>query len=195
MTKRGVFAVFEGLDFSGKTTQSKLLYNKLNETNMKSVHMRFPDRDTDIGKIIDKYLKGEIKLNDQTIHLLFSANRWELMDKIENYLKTGVNVIVDRYSYSGIAYTSAKGLDFDWCKTSDVGILQPDIVFFLDITPKLASERKGYGGEVYEKVDFQTKVLLNYNKLRDRSWKTIKADRAINEIHDEIYNIFKILSM
>lgn len=37
------------------------------------------DRDTAIGSVIDKYLKKEIDLPDQAIHLLFTANRWETM--------------------------------------------------------------------------------------------------------------------
>ncbi len=43
----------------------------------------------------------------------------------------GTNIILDRYAYSGVAFTSAKGLDLEWCKNSDKGLPKPDIVFFL----------------------------------------------------------------
>jgi dTMP kinase len=71
---RGKLVVFEGLDRSGKSTQSKLLHENLEN----SVLVRFPNRETTTGKIIDTYLKGTQDLCDEAIHLLFSANRWEL---------------------------------------------------------------------------------------------------------------------
>lgn len=35
---------------------------------------------------------------------------------METKLKSGTTLIVDRYSYSGVAFSSAKGLDIEWCK-------------------------------------------------------------------------------
>lgn len=43
------------------------------------------------------------------IHLLFSANRWERAKNIIKTLEAGVTVIVDRYCYSGVAFSAAKG--------------------------------------------------------------------------------------
>lgn len=71
--KRGAFIVFEGVDRSGKTTQAKLLADRL-----QAHHIRFPDRSTGIGSIIDRYLRKEVELEDHAVHLLYSANRWEL---------------------------------------------------------------------------------------------------------------------
>jgi dTMP kinase len=46
-------------------------------------------------------------------------------------LQKGNFIILDRYAYSGVAFTSAKGLDYEWCKNSDRGLPRPDMVFFL----------------------------------------------------------------
>ena len=43
-------------------------------------------------------------------------------------LEAGVNVIIDRYAYSGVAFTASKGLDIEWCKNPDRGLPKPDIV-------------------------------------------------------------------
>ncbi|KAJ8585933.1 hypothetical protein M405DRAFT_864999 [Rhizopogon salebrosus TDB-379] len=84
-TKRGAFIVIEGLDKSGKSTQASLLLHRLQDpqdveatTPPKVVLLKFPDRTTSIGKMIDAYLRSESDLDDRAIHLLFSANRWEL---------------------------------------------------------------------------------------------------------------------
>lgn len=76
-SKRGTFIVLEGLDRSGKTTQCKLLEQRFVEAGRPVKMMRFPDRTTVIGQMIDGYLKSDVEMEDHVIHLLFSANRWE----------------------------------------------------------------------------------------------------------------------
>ena len=120
MNKRGLFIVFEGLDRSGKSTQSKLLAEMLRKMGEKVSEFRFPNRESELGKMIGQYLtKKDFKMNNETIHLLFSANRWEEKEKIVDTLNSGTHIICDRYAYSGVAYSNAKGLNFDWCKKSD----------------------------------------------------------------------------
>ncbi|KAK8041452.1 thymidylate kinase-domain-containing protein [Apiospora phragmitis] len=74
---RGAFIVFEGMDRAGKTTQAKLLQQRCIEEGRDVKFMRFPDRTTPIGQMIDAYLRGQTEIEDHVIHLLFSANRWE----------------------------------------------------------------------------------------------------------------------
>lgn len=85
--------------------------------------MNFPDRTTPIGKMINDFLTQKIELSHQAIHLLFSANRWEKSKFIEETLEKGTHIVCDRYWYSGAAYSSAKGLDFEWCLTPDKGLI------------------------------------------------------------------------
>ena len=48
--------------------------------------------------------------------------------------------ICDRYAYSGVAFSSAKGLDLDWCKACDSGLPAPDCVIYLDIPVEEAAK-------------------------------------------------------
>ncbi len=48
--------------------------------NIESEVWRYPNRTTNIGKLINNYLSKEIELEDHAVHLLFSANRWETVD-------------------------------------------------------------------------------------------------------------------
>ena len=90
---RGLLIVFEGCDRSGKTTHCKRITKELGD---EAVFMRFPDRSTPMGQMIDGYLKGEKQLNDKVIHLLFAANRWEKVQELEEAIQAGKHVIVDR---------------------------------------------------------------------------------------------------
>ena len=132
--KRGALIIFEGCDRSGKTTQCQRLVKYLSENLplMGDLHaakmMRFPDRDTNIGKTISSYLKNESNLEDHVIHLLFSANRWERKNDLVQALESGQHVIVDRYAFSGVAFTASKGLPFEWCRQPDRGLPKPGMI-------------------------------------------------------------------
>ncbi|KAJ0704381.1 putative dTMP kinase [Helianthus annuus] len=186
---RGALIVLEGLDRSGKTSQSGRLVSYLNGLGHPVESWRFPDRDTAVGKMISAYLSNESQLDDHTIHLLFSANRWEKRSLMEATLKSGTSLIVDRYSYSGVAFSSAKGLDIEWCKAPEVGLLAPDLVVYLDIPPEKAAERGGYGGERYEKLEFQKNVAQYYKKLSDASWKMIDACQPMEDVEKQLKEI------
>lgn len=147
--KKGKLIVLEGLDRSGKSSVSKFIADHLQTLKLDTSSINFPDRTTPIGQMINNYLKSNCHHNDQTIHLLFSANRWECMPKIQQLLSDGNYVICDRYWYSGVAYSCAKGLDYEWCKAPDQGLIEPDLVIYLRADPEVLQKRKDYGEERY----------------------------------------------
>ncbi|KAJ1723036.1 hypothetical protein LPJ53_002608 [Coemansia erecta] len=183
---RGLFILFEGCDRSGKTTQSTRLVEALNSQGIRAKLLKFPDRTTAIGKMIDGYLTQQNKLSDEAVHLLFSANRWEAMEQMRADLESGTTLIVDRYAFSGVAFSAAKRLDFKWCKAPDVGLLAPDRVFFMDIHPDDAAKRDGFGDEIYEKREFQIEVRVKFFSMMDNTWSIVDANRDKDEIHRQI---------
>lgn len=185
---RGILVAFEGCDRSGKSTQCQMLVEYLKSIGRDVAHLRFPDRTTAIGQSINSYLQGKTELEDHAIHLLFSANRWEVVPKIKQLLENGTLVIVDRYAFSGVAFTAAKGFDVTWCKNPDRGLPNPDVVFYLDISIKDAQARGSFGDERYEKVEFQERVANIYKQLRSDDWKVVDAMKDVNEIHADIRN-------
>ena len=108
-------------------------------------------------------------------------------------LEGGVNVICSRYAYSGVAYSNAKGLNLDWCKSVDSGLIRPDIVVYLDVDPVELSKRSGFGDEVYEKVEFQTKVQKSFREVLKNEDNVIVIDgtKKPEVIHEEIYSAYK----
>lgn len=191
---RGAFILFEGIDHSGKTTQSSLLAHTLEAEGKPVAHLRFPDRSTSIGTMIDKYLRSKPQeenestrsSRDRSIHLLFSANRWEVVPTIISLLESGTNVVLDRYAHSGVAYTAAKGYDLDWCKSPDRGLPIPDLVIYLKLRPEEASKRGSYGSERYETIEFQEKVSSAYELLKDSSWRIVDASQSLEQIQSQV---------
>ncbi|KAG1817211.1 thymidylate kinase-domain-containing protein [Suillus subaureus] len=206
-SKRGAFIVIEGLDRSGKSTQASLLHDRLQDrqdagaTTPKVVLLKFPDRTTAIGKMIDAYLRSESELDDRAIHLLFSANRWELASTIVAHLAQGTTVLADRYAFSGIAFSARKGLSYEWCRAPEVGLPAPDLTLFLNISPDVAAARGGYGLERYEKEEVQKGVRRVFNKIGravqeegEGKWVEIDAGKTKEEVAEELWKAVEPLA-
>lgn len=123
-------------------------------------------------------------------------------------LRSGTHVVMDRYAYSGVAFSSAKpGLDVPWCKAPDAGLPRPDVLLFMDLPPEAAAARAGFGGERYEKPDFQKAVRGVFAELQAEAdaasadgssgsgaetgagaglWRNINADGTIEAIGEVI---------
>ncbi|KAJ8978249.1 hypothetical protein NQ317_012605 [Molorchus minor] len=188
--KRGALIVFEGVDRSGKSTQCKKLVESLKKQNVKAHFMAFPDRTTSTGKLIDEYLRNkDCKVNDHAMHLLFSANRWENVDKMKAFLNDGITLIVDRYSYSGIAYSAAKkNMEIDWCKQPENGLPKPDKVLFLMVNQEEIMLRPDFGNERYENREIQKKVFEVYQQLfkENDNFESIDSARSIEDVQVEV---------
>lgn len=195
---RGLLIVFEGGDRCGKSTQCQMLQNALNDIGYTQVEiMRFPCRDSAIGKLISNYLSGKVEIDSpESVHLLFSANRWELSGMIREKLESGTILILDRYIASGIAFSMAKGLSKEWCISSDSGLPTADITFYLELPAEQAAFRKDYGNERYEKVSFQNHVSVAYHlqkQYHSSSWICVDAQQSPQIIHQQILE--QVLSM
>ncbi len=136
------------------------------------------------------------------IHLLFSANRWEAAEQIKVDINAGVTIVVDRYYYSGIAYSAAKDrpdLDLRWAREPEVGLPRPDVCIFLDLAPEVAMTRGGFGLEKYETSKMQKRVRELFHELLKRpdgeDMVFIDAGRALDEVQRDmrslIENIFQ----
>ena len=173
---------------AGKSSQCKMLVDALKAKGTPVEHMVFPDRTTPIGKIINSYLASATDMDDHALHLLFSSNRWEAEAKIRSLLDAGTTVVCDRYAFSGIAYTGAKGVDLDWCAAPDAGLPAPDLVLFLEVPVEVAESRGEYGEERYEKREFQAKVRTAFEGLKARfpDWQIVDGQPAPPEVHAKV---------
>ncbi|MDT7876114.1 MAG: dTMP kinase [Sulfolobaceae archaeon] len=181
---------FEGIDGSGKTTIAKLVFERIVKIigNRKKVLLTQEPFTKEITSLIEKLgWKDPIALT-----LLFSADRAFHINWI---LKEGYDIILmDRYIHSTIAYQSVLGVDEEWIRLINSNFPKPDIVILLDIKPETALER--LRGKV-DKFNFSEK-LLSLSKVREkylelsrkeRNFKVINAERELNEIVEEVWNI------
>ena len=160
----------------------------LKRAGVKAELWRYPDRTTGMGVMINSYLQSKTEMDDGAIHLLFAANRWEKKKAMEAALEEGITLVVDRYSYSGVAFTAAKkipGLDLEWCKSPERGLVRPDAVLYLNMPVDAARGRGGFGEERYETETLQREVRAQFEKLTEDWWTVVDADRTVEQVAEE----------
>ena len=138
--KRGKFIVIEGIDQSGKKTQSLLLKNRLKKKGYKVGYISFPKYNTTIGKLVRKCLRDD-KISVEISHILLSANRWEAENEIRQLLEEMDFLICNRYRDSNIAYGLANGLEKKWLENLDLGLPKPDLTILLKVKISKALKR------------------------------------------------------
>ena len=194
---KGKLIVIEGLDKSGKTTQSKMLFSFYDRIYPGKVSLlNFPDYSTRIGREIKLFLEGRVKYDNEVKHMLLSANRWEKKSEIERLREKGNIVIINRYYQSNLAYGLANDMNFEWLVNLDYGLPKEDIVIVLDIDPVVSFKRgfdNGFVPDEFEKnTNFLEKARKNYLDLAKRfNWIVIDSDSDVNSLLESITNIIE----
>ena len=190
MNNKGTFICIEGLDGSGKTTQTKILTQKLRKSH-NAVYTTEPSRGK-IGTFIrNSYLYGEKRLSSVIEALLFAADRIEHVEtEVLPALHQGKLVISDRYLYSSLAYQGAAGLSLEWIEKINKHALRPDLAVFIDVDPKTAIYRLKPNKSVMENMETQQKVRKIYLKFVEKGRLTrINGDQPKNAVAKELYAV------
>ena len=141
---------FEGLDQSGKATQTDALRARLRQDGWRVHLLSFPDYRTPIGLEIRKALAGEREFGPDVLQLLYIANRYERKPDLTRWLDGGLILVCDRYMASSIAYGEAFGLDPAWLADMQKFLPKTTLTILLDIAPETAVARKSVDRDRYE---------------------------------------------
>jgi dTMP kinase len=192
LIQKPLFIALEGIDGSGTSTHSHLLKGFL-ETKGLKVHLTMEPSESDIGKLVRKYLKDK-NVPPTTDALLFAADRdFHYNNEIMNKLDEGQIVISDRYLESSIVYQSVQSdkISVDWVKEINKFVGFPDITIILDVNPKIALARKENEDlEKFEDTTFLDKVRNLYlARAEQKSYYIINSDDIIEIVQEKIQKI------
>ena len=199
---KGKFITFEGIDGCGKSTQVKMLIEKLEQLGMDVITIREPGGTRISESIRDILLYRDThELSERTEALLMTASRAQLTNEIIlPALDKGTWVIADRYADSTLAYQGGgRQVDINSLEklnqfaTYDI---VPDLTYFIDILPDEGVKRQKAKLDRIEQagIDFQSKVRNLYLKLAEKYSDRIiiiNGQDDINTIHNNIWQEFE----
>ena len=195
----GLFVSLEGCEGCGKSTQAKILYNKLLSINIPAILTREPGG-TPLGNQVRDLLKVQRNFNINPLAelFLFATARIQLVqDVIKPALFSGKVVICDRFADSTAVYQGyGRGLDLTLIESINkiaTGELQPDITLLLDTSPELGLQRKRNSKDdrfERENADFHRKIRDGYLEMAQKEpvrWFVLKPGQTIEEVSKLIW--------
>jgi len=191
--RKGILIVFEGIDGSGKTTQAKILLEKLQKKGLDAVYFQEPSQGK-WGRIIKEKALILDSLTPQEEVDLFQKDRRDNVEKnINPALKDKKVVILDRYYFSTIAYQGARGIDPEWIRRNNEKFaVKPDLVFILDIEAKNGLQRiedRKKKDKLFEREEYLVKVREIFKGFKGKGFIHIDGAKPKEEISRVIEKI------
>lgn len=202
----GKFITFEGPEGSGKSTQIRLLTERLEAAGLNVVLTREPGG-TATGEMIRNLLQHDAAgepLSDRSELLLFTASRAQLMDRlIRPALERDEWVLCDRFIDSTIAYQGfARGMDISTLEAINTFAIyerEPDLTILLDLEveagfsrleSRYADSDESHDRFECEARDFHHRVRDGYLQLAEQNptrFRRINSDRPIEEVAHDVW--------
>lgn len=216
---KGKLIVIDGIDGSGKATQTKILTARLRRAGLRVATLTYPQYDRFFGKLIGRYQRGDFgpPVHPYLASSLYAFDRFESRDRILKWLREGKIVVLDRYTSGNQIHQAARLPKRErknfllWLETLEnqmLGLPKPDLVIYLYLPAKIAAiltakkSARGYLGR--EKMDQMERDLGHQEAsakqamhlATSRHWKIIHCikSRQLLSIQDISNLIWKALS-
>jgi dTMP kinase len=186
------FIVFEGIDGCGKSTQSKLLIERLQKEGYKVAHIDFPQYGAKSASLVEEYLNGKYgsstEVGPYRASIFYACDRYDASFKIRRWLKEKRVVVSDRYVASNIGHQGGKIKDkkerkefIKWLYNLEYNIFEipkPDITFILKTSPELSFT---LAPKITEEEKKKKRQIYLKSKIRDIHEKDLKhLSNALN---------------
>lgn len=205
---KGLFIALEGIEASGKTTQTIRLGKKI--AHDLNVHLTKNPTNSYVGKFIRKsLLAGKMRMPPVAIQYLFGADREIQQEEIIEHLRNGEIVISDRYFWSSVAYGTADKRGVDYENERELSLtsfsllsmynqfILPDATIYLNIpideSVKRMSGSKKHA-EIYDNEETNIKVEKGYQwliKKFPKEFIILDGTKKEDDLEQEIIKIIQ----
>lgn len=190
---QGLFIVIEGIDGTGKSTQSKRLAEWFRSRGREVVLSREPTDGPWGKKLRESATTGRLSAEEE-LECFLNDRREHVEMNIKPALAEGKVVILDRYYFSTMAYQGARGFDpAEIRRRNEAFAPQPDLLLILDLSVESAHGRIGARGDTaneFEQRDTLTRCREIFLSLRDEPFAcVIDAEPSLNEVTADILSV------
>ena len=215
----GRLIVIEGIDGSGKSTQVRLLYGRLEKEARDFMRVTFPQYSEPSSALVKMYLAGEFGTDPEAVNA-YAASSFFAVDRFASYKKQwqryfegGGTVLTDRYTTSNAIHQGAKLEEaererfFTWLYEYEFELLRlprPTAVIYLDVPVevsvarmRLREKETGAKADIHETdTEYLEKCAqCGRQAATHYGWQTVSCmtggrEKTEEELHEEIYKIF-----
>ena len=219
---KGRLIVFEGTDGSGKATQSRLLFERLEREGVDCRKLNFPRYGEKSAALVELYLGGAFGSHPDDVNA-YAASTFYAVDRYASYkqdwggyYEAGGLLIADRYTTSNAVHQASKLPEgerkafLDWLFDTEyrlLGLPKPDLVIYLDmpteITEKMMRRREtatGTHADIHEQDETYLKNCRAAAReiVKDCGWTVIRCardgdPRTVEDIHNQVYRTVRKL--
>ena len=185
----GKLIVLYGINNLGKSTQAKLLVDRLQESGRSTTYLKYPIYElAPSGPLLNQYLRAgnPLNLSPREAQIIYALNRFQYQPELEAKLAEGEWVIAEDYTGTGLAWGWGAGVKLEFLEAINQGLRLPDLALWLD------GERFMTGVEAQHKHetnnDLMAKVRDCHAQLAERyGWPKFDANQPIDTLSDQLW--------
>lgn len=188
-TRPGLLVALEGIDGTGKSTQSRLLAEWIAGRGLTAARL-FEPTNGPIGQEIRRLASAGRADPEREMELFIEDRLQDVEQNILPALQRGHVVLIDRYYLSTMAYQGARGLDPEEIRTRNEAFApRPDLVLLFELTVEKALERiarrDASGPNLFERADYLNRVRAIFDSLEWKEIRRIDANRPPETVQED----------
>ncbi|MBU0981164.1 hypothetical protein KKC94_00560 [Patescibacteria group bacterium] len=180
-----------GINNIGKTTQAKLLVERLRSLGRSAVYVKYPVYDEEpTGQYLNNFLRSgtEQKISEEELQMWFTLNRYQFEPTLKGWLTEGKIVVAEDYVGTGIAWGTVKGASTHWLEEMNKYLVDEDLAILIDGERIESSMEEGHLHETnHEIMKRSRQVHLELAEKYD--WTKIPLQPTAPETSELIWQV------
>lgn len=187
----GKLIVLYGINNLGKSTQAKLLVEKLRTANLSAEYLKYPIYDlAPSGPLLNAYLRqnNPFNLTPREAQLLYAMNRWHYEPELRRKLTEGTWIIAEDYTGTGLAWGLGGGIEESFLLKINEGLLRENIGILFAGQRFMNAVESGHRHENDNELTERVKLAHEY-WAEQYGWQKINANLSIEAIAENIWQL------
>lgn len=187
---RGKLIALYGVNNLGKSTQAKMLVERLSASGKNAQYLKYPLYELGpSGPVIDAYLRGgnPHELSSREFQIMQVLNRTQYDAVLRERVENGEWIVVEDYVGTGLAWGIGAGVDATFLENLNEHLLQEDAAVLIDGERFLEGREEGHKHETDDTLTEQVR-LVHQKLAQRRGWHAVKANQTREEVHEDIYS-------
>lgn len=188
---KGKFIVLYGVNNLGKTTQAKLLTERLQNLNRQVKYLKYPIYELEpTGVMLDEYLRqgNPYELSPREAQIFYALNRHQYEPILASDIEYGIDIVAEDYLGTGLAWGLGAGVNKKFLERINQYLLSPDMSILLQGQRFMESLEPGHAHE--QNQELIAKVAQAHDSLaREYSWQKVNANQPIEQVSADIWQL------